>query len=293
MAGNVKNKYAYLDQLSTAQLTEILKADADSAEPSDPDMILHILDTIQRREAQDPSGLFPDMDVDQAWREFQEYYNIPEGDDMSLYPEQGLNEDMVTHVESDNAVRPSVRGIRYVRRIGLVAAVVAIMFATMVAAQAMGVDVFGALARWTDDIFRFEPSASSVNSELNEALDIYNIDLNLVPTWNPDGFEAEETDCLKLRSGMYITQTFLNEDGRSYMIEIAQYSSPDDASTAIYQKDDGNVIEYTSNGRRVYIFSNLEHNTATWTDGRFGITIGGDLTQDELKQLFDSIGGTQ
>lgn len=58
-----------------------------------------------------------------------------------------------------------------------------------------------------------------------------------------------------------------------------------------YQKDDGEVEEYASNGRRIYAFSNLEYNTAAWTDGRFGITIVGDLTQDELKQLFDSIGG--
>lgn len=292
MAGNVKNKYAYLDQLSTAQLSEILNADANSAEPNDPDMILHILDTIQRREAQDPSGLFPDMDVDQAWREFQEYYNIPEGDDISLYPENNPKEDLVTHVEKSNMVSPSVRKIRYIRRVGLVVAVVAIVFATMVVAQAMGVDVFGALARWTDDIFRFEPSAASVNPELTEALDTYHMDAGLMPTWSPEGFVPEELICDDLRSGKYITQTFCHEDGRSYVIEIVQYSSPDVASTAIYQKDDGNVIEYASNGRRVYIFSNLEHNTATWTDGLFGITIGGDLTQDELKQLFDSIGGT-
>ena len=293
MAGNVKNKYAYLDQLSTAQLTEILKADADSAEPSDPDMILHILDTIQRREAQDPSGLFPDMDVDQAWREFQEYYIIPEGDDMSLYPEHDPKEDLVTHVERNHAASHSVRGIRYIRRVGLVAAVVAIVFATMVAAQAMGVDVFGALARWTDDIFRFEPSASSVNPELTEALDTYHMDADLMPVWSPEGFVAEEPDCDEMLSGTYIKQTFTHEDGRSYAIQIVQYNSPEFASGALYQKDDGNVEEYASNDRRVYIFSNLEHNTAAWTDGRFGITIAGDLTQDELKQLFDSIGGTQ
>ena len=291
MASDVKNRYAYLDRLSTAQLMEILRADADSAEPSDPDMILHILETIQHREEETPSGLFPDMDVDQAWREFQEYYNISEGDDISLYPEHATKEDMVTYADQRTAASHSMRGIRYVRRAGLAAAVVAIMVAAMVAAQAMGIDIFGALARWTDDMFHFDSSVPAGDSDLTKALDTYDIDSDLAPTWTPEGFEAERLVCEDLRSGLYITQTFGHEDGRSYALQIVQYNSPEFVSAGAYQKDDGEVEEYASNGRRVYIFSNLEHNTGGWTDGLLGLTMGGDLTQDELKQLFDSIGG--
>ena len=39
---------------------------------------------IEQREDEHPTGRIPD--VDKAWAEFQEYYNIPEGVDASLYP---------------------------------------------------------------------------------------------------------------------------------------------------------------------------------------------------------------
>ena len=64
---------------------------------------------------------------------------------------------------------PSVQGMqkrRHVRlhripRVGLVAALtVACLFGSMVAAQAAGVDVFGALARWTEGAFSFGPIQS-------------------------------------------------------------------------------------------------------------------------------------
>lgn len=292
MARNVKKKYAYLDQLSTARLLEILRADEDSSAPSDPDMLLHILDLIQHREEHAPSGLVPEMDVDQAWREFQEYYNIPEGDDMSLYPEEATEEDSPIAAAMENAHRHSTRGIRCLRRVGLVAAVVALLFAGMVTVQAMGLDVFGALARWTNDIFHFEETNAVDNSKLGKALIASDIDTDLMPTWSPDGFVACEPECTEQRSGIYINQDFIHPDGRSYTIEIVQFSSPEYISGTLLQKDGEAVEEYISNGRRVYVFSNLEHNTAAWAADLYQITVVGDLTRDELKQIFDSIGGT-
>ena len=47
-----------------------------------------------------------------------------------------------------------------------VAATVALLFALMVGAQAAGLDVFGNLAKWTDDLFWFLPRSEEHTSEL-------------------------------------------------------------------------------------------------------------------------------
>ncbi len=54
----------FLDRLSTEQLIDLLRA-----EPEDGDNGLtnRILEVIEEREETHTSGLFPDVDVDQAW----------------------------------------------------------------------------------------------------------------------------------------------------------------------------------------------------------------------------------
>ena len=60
-----------------------------------------------------------------------------------------------TFPAEDSAASPS-RKVHSVWRIGLIAVLTAIcLMGGMVAAQASGVDVFGAIARWTDEVFSF------------------------------------------------------------------------------------------------------------------------------------------
>ena len=77
-------KYAYLNRLNTEQLEELLRMDMEMAEPGNEDVVFHILEVIEQREDEHPTGRIPD--VDKAWAEFQEYYNIPEGVDAFCIP---------------------------------------------------------------------------------------------------------------------------------------------------------------------------------------------------------------
>ena len=81
---NAKEKYAYLDQLSTKELQEILRADVDSPGRGDDEAIFYILEVMEKREQEHPSGSFPDLDA--CWQEFQTIYHTPEGEGQSLYP---------------------------------------------------------------------------------------------------------------------------------------------------------------------------------------------------------------
>lgn len=90
MAKN-SEKYAYLNRLSTEQLEELLRMDVEESKPGNEDVVFHILEVIEQRENEHPTGRIPD--VDKAWAEFQEYYNVPEGADTSLYPCETVSDD--------------------------------------------------------------------------------------------------------------------------------------------------------------------------------------------------------
>lgn len=84
------------------------------------------------------------------------------------------------------------------------------MLAAMVTAQAAGVDVFGAMARWTEDIFSFGqiPPDSKVSdnlggetagqefSSLQEAFDAYGMTEVHEPGWLPNGYALNRVDVL-------------------------------------------------------------------------------------------------
>ena len=84
MASPSKNQnYAYLSRLSTQKLLELLAAAPAPAEtPEDKAYIDAIVEVVLEREERHPTGLLPDPE--QAWEEFQQYYNTPEGEDLSL-----------------------------------------------------------------------------------------------------------------------------------------------------------------------------------------------------------------
>ena len=84
---NQTNKYAYLSRLSTKELEAILRADAESPKAGNDEAISYILEVIEQREREHPSGSFPD--IDSSWKEFQTIYNTPEGADQSSLSKRG------------------------------------------------------------------------------------------------------------------------------------------------------------------------------------------------------------
>ena len=226
-------KYAYLNRLSTEQLEELLRADMEASKSGNDEVVFHILEVIEDREKEQPTGRIPD--VEEAWEEFQREYDLPEGEGMSLYP-------CAPQVEED-AVPPVRRrrgGPRLHRRVkqSLVAlTAVVIVVCGMAAAQAAGFDVLGMLGQWTDEIFHFTSGAESGESAaplnentrlLREALASVGIDEDLAPTWFPEGFTAEEPEIAD--SILNTVVHFVLYDGNKHFINITvgRYQSLED-----------------------------------------------------------------
>ena len=278
----------YLDQLSMEQMEDLLRADFASSDPENEQAVFHILEVMEKREKENPTGRLPD--TDQAWKEFQQYYNIPEGEGQSLYPVR-------TDSEAQSAPTSTKRGRRFrPRKVLVVAAVLVLMFGGMLTAQAAGLDVFGVIGRWTEEQFHFEVSSNSVEGNtdytLQEASEERGFPKSLIPTWCPEGFEPSEPidDSVEDYVDSVYCEYINKEKNRAYLAMVSRYYDSNSIAATVYEKDDTEVELYENNGRNFYIMSNLDTLTATWSDGKMSIDISGQLEINELKHIIDSIG---
>ena len=288
-----KNEYesgTYWDQLSTEQLEDILRADIASPNQTNDETVFHILEVLEKREKENPSGRLPD--TDQAWQEFQKYYNIPEGEGQSLYPIRNNQE------KRSASVPTKTRRVFRPRKILVVAAVLILMFGGMLTAQAAGVDVFGAIGRWTEETFHFElpinhdDLAGETDYNLRNASQKAGLPGSVAPIWCPEGFVPKTPTNTHIED--YVDTAvceYINEnENRSYFVDISYYYNSSDVEATIFEKDDSEVVTYSSNRGTFYIFSNIDVLAATWSNGHLSITVAGDLQLEELEKIIDSIG---
>lgn len=303
-------KYAYLDQLSTERLEALIRADIESPDNTHEKVIFYILEVMKKREQEHPTGRL--VDVDEAWAEFQQHYNTTEGEGQSLYPTTDGAFHSAQEVRDALPVESSQRRkplrLRPALKTAGIAAVIALaIFATLITAQAAGIDVFGAIGRWTEDTFHFVvPSSGNVQSgmdgttmdaqdsatynALQSALDDCGITEELAPTWYPDGFEASEPEIIKTNQCNIINIEFFDVDKVFFSIDIRQYQLASDLTAQTYEKDNTSVEEYESGTRTFYILSNMDTVTATYSEGLSVVRISGCLSVDKVKAMIDSIG---
>ena len=169
----LKGELKFLERLSIEELEALLKLSGD---PDDVELLFDtVVEEVVAREKENPTGRLPDVDT--AWDELQMmYHNMPDEGRLPLSSfgaAVSAGEDGLAPLDNSTADKPRRIPLRRVARTAaVVAAAAALCLALMVGAQAAGVDVFGALARWTDDTFRFETQPTDVdnNSALYESI---------------------------------------------------------------------------------------------------------------------------
>ena len=99
-----------------------------------------------RKEKENPTGCLPD--VDDAWREFQTHFNTPEGQGLSLYPDEADD-------EIGQAAPPKPKKKRKVftlRRFAVAAVIAALYFATILPTALGYENVFIMVGSWNDTL---------------------------------------------------------------------------------------------------------------------------------------------
>lgn len=296
------DRYAYLNQFSTDQLKALLRADMWTEDNSDTDAMLYILQILEQRETE--TSPQSKIDLDQAWAEFQTVYHVPEGKGQALYPESDDKDPAQTPQQS----RKTVPFHRVFRKIAVVAAVVGICILSMVAAQAAGLDIFGALAKWTDETLQFvvsdradrqAPNQNGNNTQneeyyqqISEQLEKCGIPVELAPQYIPTGFTLKKLECSSIGKTKTVSCAFLRADSDEHL--AISYSNFDDLNTLQsleIEKDESSVKQYVINDMAYYRFNNLEEHVATWSDGNsLMVMVTGTISENCMDLILQGIG---
>ena len=301
MASPSKNQNsAYLSRLSTQKLLELLAAAPAPAEtPEDKAYIDAIVEVVLEREERHPTGLLPDPE--QAWEEFQQYYNTPEGEDLSLYPAENPGTAPSEPAPSQTEYRPQRRPKRhFFRRVVIVAAVVV----CIALPPALGFEnVFQMFGAWTDDIFLLnnvsslegnEIEADKKSVDIEEILGELNYSENIFPTWIPEGFELEKviTNEFVLSGKKELRIHYKNGQTRELItFTYNVYNSIASGTMTAFEKDANALEEYFVGDVTHYIFENLGKYIAVWNQNNIECAISGDVSLTELKEMLNSIYG--
>lgn len=298
---NQTNKYAYLSRLSTKELEAILRADAESPNAVNDEAISYILEVIEQREHEHPSGSFPD--IDSSWNEFQTIYNTPEGIGQSLYPVEAEDNTQETVYTQENT-----KHRRVLRRPLVVAAIIVLVIASLTIPVAGYSNLWEMIGSWTVGQFTFiatgqrrnfdqnEADASKVNisdlqagGELRQVLQEHGITEPVVPCWLPDGFELiGEVSVQEYPDfGKVDFYASYSNDSDSCTMSITQSTIP--VEGYVYEKISGEPEIYVAGNVEHYIIQNSESIMAAWYCENLEISITATFSKSDLERVIDSI----
>ena len=271
-----------LEAMSPSELAEAMEAalDAMTEETYDPAIIDAYLDALDRKA---PMPAHPN--AESSYQDFQ--------DKLQEYVEPGASK----------PAKQRTNKFRRIARVGLVAALLAVLLAS--AAQAAGIDVVGTIARWTESVFSFGTVQSGNDSshypsvsnqvpadvpeeyqELVTELQKRGIEEYTIPTYIPEGFQADTPELYVDENG-YIEFTAAYANGDDMVIfAIFGYKGK---HAGLYEKDNSEVRIYTKNDTNHYFFQNREINSVAWTVNELEYSIRTTLPAAELEKIINSM----
>lgn len=292
------SKYAYLSRFTVEELLDLLSvAPIPAASPEQEAYVDALKEAIIEKENENPTGFFPDPD--QQWKQFVTHY-LPFAEEAALEP--GCAEDAVPERPDRSSLEvPPKRTRRFSRlwrTLLIAAAAVGCMFAAMVTAQAAGLDVFGAMAQWTQDVFSFKQAlpntgvTDALNEEnhtgreaqsfasLQEALDAYGVTQVHEPTQLPDGFAINKcgVEYSDVPYSIILYADYVNNRER-VTIDIASYESK---PAALTQKTDEPPELKEWNGTTFYVIENSTNAMVAWHDDTYEYYVSGKLDREIL-----------
>lgn len=287
-----------LERMSPSELAEAMEQALDdmTEETYDPEVIQAYLDALERK-----TPVPPHPGAEESYHALKKKI-------------KSFNED--PFAEQQARKKRTVR-LRSMLRVGLVAALLtACLFGAMVAAQAAGVDVFGAVARWTEEVFSFgnipaqsgpgttTTTLSSEQPDLQEPLSEKAAEI-------PE--EAEEMQAILEEDGQVLyfpqipknfnlasSQLFVDprtqeatfivmyERQDQYIgFQIIQYNSRPPAT--VHEKDGTPVQEYEINGIKHYILSNNGAVSAAWMQNNVEYSLWTNSNDIDMESLLQTL----
>ena len=279
---------AIYKKMSDEELQNTLRCEMLSVGAPDHTQIEMILAEMERRGINEPI-----RSPEEAWAEFEEVYSGKE----SCYSDCASA--ISPHIEKLPSAPPRRR--HHLKRKTLVlAAVISVMLASLLTVQAAGVDVFGAIARWTTELFSFGKTEESRGlvvdgkwpeidleqnqqfTSLQEALDYYGVTEVVAPQWIPDGFVQENISVEPNGVWLAFFAEYVDEDGKLLVISYSSYVSE---PPTYYEKTSSLLEIFEANNSVYYALGNLKNYVIVWTTPHFECCVSAPLNSTDMNSL--------
>lgn len=279
----------HLENLSAGEILEELDARMEEMtdQSCDPELIRLYLDVLEEKE---PLGL--ELDPEASLQRFLEERAGEES--RSTPPEEPAAQAAVS--------RPAgLRRFRHFPRTLIAAAVVAVLFG--LGSMAGSSRLWESVVHLTQGTLQIVPPGASQSGQtsaqppleeleftsLQEALDAYGITEPLVPKWLPEGFESRDVIISVDPDFIRIIAVYQYGE-KEIKVTVRRYNSEDALERFSLEKQEGQQdTKYTKDGVVHSIAQKNAACTASWTNGLNMASIMGDVTEEELEQMIDSI----
>ena len=189
---------------------------------------------------------------------------------------------------------PKPRRRRRNRLLYYVTGVFAACFCLIVTANAFGFNPVQAFLEWAEGIVQIYSDPSGIMElpeddpseyhSLEEALDAYDMFPERVPQWIPKDYQLFSVDVINSESLIQCSASYESARGE-LLIRVTMF--PDSWNGRTERNDDGE--KYEKDGVIYYLVTNQELAKAGWEHGNVSYAISGRITEQELKNMIDSI----
>lgn len=274
-------------KMSDDELQNTLRCEMFSEGALDNTQFEMILAEMERRRINEPTRSPGD-----AWAEFESDYSGRESA-YSDFAAASVPPEKALHADKQRRKRCSKR------KAILLAAVICVLLTSLMTVQAAGIDVLGAIARWTTELFSFgkteERSGLVVDGKwpeidekqnlqftsLQDALDFYGVTEIEVPQWIPPEFTQEAIAVEQ--NGVWLT--FFAEYTNNDEIFIIRYNSYISEPPTYYEKS-GNLLETVEAGGNTYrILQNVDNYAVVWLTPHFECCISMSTDSTDISSL--------
>ena len=280
-------------KMSDDELQNTLRCEMFSEGALDNTQFEMILAEMERRRINEPT-----RSPEDAWAEFESDYSGRESA-YSDFAAASVPPEKALHADKQRRKRCSKR------KAILLAAVICVLLTSLMTVQAAGIDVFGAIARWTTELFSFgkteERSGLVVDGKwpeidekqnlqftsLQDALDFYGVTEVIAPRWIPPGFIQEKVTVEP--NGEWLAFSAEYTSNNSGDLLVVDYNSYNSMPPNYYEKLGEPPESFVINKTTYDIVSNSGNSTAAWTTPHFECFVSVSTDIEVLRRIISSM----
>ena len=275
----IQKDYSFLQAMSTEELQEILRRDYDlNQDESDMDLILNVMEVLETREEKESKN-----DKEIALNNLREM----------IRRREEMFADADSEVKSNGLhMTPSHKKHFWLRVASIAAVFVLVISIGFTTATAMGHDLWGGVAKWTRETFRFgdKTSAFSPNEtydELKAVLEENGRSFPVLPNWLPEQYAFEDIQVFEEPVGWRIAAFATSNENTLFFLltNIKQ----EDLGNRQYEIDSDSVEQHVVNGITYYTMTNDNSRQIVWARDNYQILMEFSDSSINTKKIIESI----